>query len=185
MTFSFKRRLLTTDEYHQMAEVGILTQEDKVELIEGQLVEMSPIGSQHAAYVNKLNAILVRLLPEKYIISVQNPIVVNTHSEPEPDIAVLKPDDNLYEHQLPGAKDVLLVIEIADTSLDYDREIKLPLYASTGIPEYWIVDLQHRQIEVHHSPLDNQYRYREIVNVSGNLHFHTLSLDIPANKILG
>jgi Uma2 family endonuclease len=184
MTFPLKTRLLTTEEYQQMAEMGILTQEDKVELIEGQIVEMSPIGSQHATYVNKITALFIRLLPEEFITSIQNPIVINLHSEPEPDIAILKPDKNLYIDQLPTAKDVLLIIEVADTSIDYDREVKLPLYAKANIPEYWIINLQEKQIEVYHTPVEKQYRFRELIKAEDELQFLALNLNIPARSIL-
>lgn len=184
MTFSVKPRLLTTEEYHKMAEVGILTHEDKVELIDGKILEMSPIGSRHAAYVNKINALLIRLIPEEYIISIQNPIIAGPHSEPEPDIAVLQPKEDLYEHQLPMSKEVLLVIEIADSSLEYDREVKQAVYAKAGIVEYWLVNLQDHQIEVYHGPFEDQYRYRELVGKNGTLQFRALGLNIPADRVL-
>lgn len=184
MTFSVKPRLLTIDEYHKMAEAGILTQEDRVELIEGKILEMSAIGSLHAAYVNKITALLIRLLPEAYIVNIQNPIIVGPQSEPEPDIAVLQPSPDSYAHQLPTAADVLLVIEVADSSLAYDREIKQAIYAKAGIAEYWLINLMDEQIEVYHDPSEEQYRHRELVGRSGRLRFRALEMEIEAQRVL-
>ncbi len=150
-----RRRLLTVDEYHRMGEAGILTDDDRVELIEGELVAMSPIGSEHVAATNALNRLLVLAVGDRAIVSVQNPVRLTRHSEPQPDFAVLKLRD--YRATLPRPEDTLLAVEVANTSLDYDRTVKLALYASNGIPEVWIVNLAAELVEVYRSPAGDGY----------------------------
>ncbi|HTI83058.1 MAG TPA: Uma2 family endonuclease [Acetobacteraceae bacterium] len=150
-----RRRLLTVDEYHRMGEAGILTEDDRVELIEGELVAMAPIGSEHVAATNALNRLLVLAVGDRAIVSVQNPVRLTQHSEPQPDFAVLKLRD--YRAMLPRPEDTLLAVEVANTSLDYDRTVKLALYASSGIPEVWIVDLAAELVEVYRSPVGDGY----------------------------
>lgn len=150
-----RRRLLTVDEYHRMGEAGILTDDDRVELIEGELVAMSPIGSEHVAATNALNRLLVLAVGDRAIVSVQNPVRLTQHSEPQPDFAVLKLRD--YRAALPRPEDTLLAVEVANTSLDYDRTVKLALYASSGIPEVWIVDLTADLVEVYRLPAGDTY----------------------------
>jgi Uma2 family endonuclease len=150
------RRLLTVDEYHRMGEAGILTDDDRVELIEGELVAMAPIGSEHVAATNALTRLLVLAVGVHGIVSVQNPVRLTQRSEPQPDFAVLKLRDD-YRRTLPQSEDTMLAVEVANTSLDYDRKVKLALYARSGIPEVWIVDLTAGEVEVYQSPLDDSY----------------------------
>jgi Uma2 family endonuclease len=141
-----------------MAETGILTEDDRVELIEGEIVEMSPIGSRHAACVNRLNMLLSRQAGHSFIVSVQNPIIVSDYSEPEPDLAVLRLRADYYEQELPQSADVLLVVEVADTSVEVDRSVKVPLYAQSGIPVIVLVDLPKELIEAYLQPANGQYQ---------------------------
>jgi Uma2 family endonuclease len=150
------RRLLTVDEYHRMGEAGILTDDDRVELIEGELVAMAPIGSEHIASTNALTRLLVLAIGDRGIVSVGNPVRMNRHSEPQPDFAVLKPRDD-YRKTLPRPEDTMLAVEVANTSLEYDRKVKLALYARGGIPEVWIVNLAAEEVEVHRSPATDNY----------------------------
>lgn len=150
-------RLFTVDEYHRMAEVGILTEDDRVELIEGEIVEMSPIGSRHVACVNRLTRLFTQEGGEGAIVSVQNPIRLSEYSEPEPDLALLRPRLDFYAEALPGPEDTLLVVEVMETSAEYDRQKKLPLYAQAGIPEVWLVDLAAECIEVYRQPSPGGY----------------------------
>ncbi|GIX47759.1 MAG: hypothetical protein KatS3mg131_1970 [Candidatus Tectimicrobiota bacterium] len=129
-----------------------------MELIEGEIVEMAPVGSRHAGQVNRLNRLLSRLVGERAIVSVQNPVRLGEHSEPQPDLALLKPREDFYAAAHPGPEDVLLVVEVAETSADYDREIKVPLYARFGIPEVWLVDLAAAQVEVYRQPAPQGYQ---------------------------
>jgi Uma2 family endonuclease len=140
-----------------MAQAGILSEDDRVELLEGEIVEMTPIGSRHAACVNRLNRLFSDRAGGQAIVSVQNPIRLSQRSEPQPDLALLKPAPDFYASTYPRPEDVLLVIEVAETSPDYDRELKIPLYARAGIPEAWLVDLEAEAIEVYRRPSAQGY----------------------------
>ena len=158
MPVQVARRLFTVHEYYKMAQAGILHEDDRVELIEGEIVEMAPIGSRHAACVNRLNSTLSQSLGERAIVGVQNPIRLSEHSEPQPDLALLRAHPDFYSDAHPGPEDVLLVIEVADTTEDYDRGVKMPLYARSGILEAWLVDLAGGIIEVYRGPTPEGYQ---------------------------
>jgi len=147
----------TVAEYHRMAEAGILGEDSRVELIRGQIVDMAPIGAPHLGMVNRLNRLLAGVLAGRGILSVQNPVRLDDGSEPEPDVVVLRPRADDYQTATPCPPDVLLLIEVADTSLDDDRTIKVPLYAENGIAECWIVNLLDRVVEVHRQPCNGRY----------------------------
>lgn len=151
------RHKLDVDEYQRMAEAGILHEDDRVELIDGEIIDMAPIGSDHAGTVNGLNRALVLSCGERAIVSVQNPVRLDRLNEPEPDFALLRPRPDFYRGAHPGASDVLLLVEVSDTSLRFDRRVKLPLYARFGIPEVWIVDLHARVLEAHSGPANGAY----------------------------
>lgn len=144
-------------EYHNLAEKGIFAEDDRVELIDGEIIEMAPIGSDHAGNVKQLNHKLTVLLDQKALVSVQDPIIFGDHSEPEPDIALLHWREDFYKGSNPVPEDVFLIIEVADSSARYDREVKVPLYARHGIPEVWLLDLQQRRLEVYRSPVEGEY----------------------------
>jgi Uma2 family endonuclease len=135
------RRRLTADEYERMGAAGILGPDERLELIEGEIVRMSPIGSRHAACVKRLNAALTRLLGERAVVGIQDPVRLGPYWEPEPDGAVLRRREDYYATGHPSPADVLLLVEVADDSLAYDRDVKLPEYARCGIPEAWLVDV--------------------------------------------
>ena len=155
--FQLKAYRFTTEEYHQMGEAGILSEEMRVELINGVIVEMSPSKSPHAGVVKILGKILNKRLGEEYIISIQDPINIEPYSEPEPDLAVLVYRKDFYTKSHPTPKEVILVIEVADTSLEKDRQAKLPLYAEAGIAEVWIINLQDKQVEIYREPGNGAY----------------------------
>ena len=152
------RRRFTREEYNRMAEVGILKPADRVELIRGEIIEMSPPGRRHIAFVNNLNRLLVRRLGDRAIVSVQNPVAFTEDTEPQPDLAVCRERTVPYKDREPYAEDVVLLIEVADTSLRYDRSTKLRLYAAAGVPEYWLVDCTAESVEVFRSPGAEGYR---------------------------
>ena len=152
------RRLFTREEYHRMGEVGILKPTDRVELIRGEIVEMSPIGDRHAAFVDNLTMLLAARLVDRAIVSVQNPVALADDTEPQPDLKILRRRPVPYKEREPWAEDVLLLIEVAESSLAYDRSTKLRLYAEAGIPEYWVIDCVAESIEVHRAPQANGYR---------------------------
>jgi Uma2 family endonuclease len=151
------RRLFTVDEYHQMAEAGILGEDDRVELIEGEIVEMSPIGWDHASVVNRLNEILVVMFRDVATVSPQNPIRLSRITEPEPDIVLIRRGYTPSPPAPPGAPDIVLVVEVADSSLAYDRRTKMPLYARSGVAEAWLVDVSPGTITVFRDPTPEGY----------------------------
>ena len=153
-----RHHLLTVEDYHRMAEAGILGEDDRVELIEGELIDMAPIGSEHAGKGIRLSSLLSTALAGRAFVSQQNPLRLEEHSEPQPDIAVLRYRNDFYEASHPQPADILLLIEIADTTIRYDREIKIPLYARHGIPEVWLIDLQQERVEIYLQPSSEGYR---------------------------
>jgi len=148
----------TVDEYHQLVERGLLSEDSPVELIEGEVVRMSPIGSRHAGVVKRSSTYLHRLLADIVIVSVQDPIRLSDVSEPQPDIALLRPREDFYSNSHPGPGDVLVVIEVADESLRFDRTVKLPLYARARIPQVWLINLRKNVVEIHSEPKDGRYQ---------------------------
>jgi Uma2 family endonuclease len=150
-------RLFTVEEYDRIVEAGILGENDRVELVNGRIVEMIASGSRHAACVIRLNALLSKHVADRAIVLVQNPVRASELSEPEPDLGLLRPRSDYYAAAHPGPGDMFLLIEVAETSLDYDRSVKAALYAAASVPEVWIVDLNLGQIEVHRSPGPDGY----------------------------
>ncbi len=186
MTTQPQKRPFTVSEYYRMAETDILTEEDRVELIAGQIVAMSPIGSHHAACVDRLNGLLHRQQGASFIVRVQSPIALDAYSEPEPDVVLLRPRTDFYADAHPTASDVLLAVEVSDTSADYDREVKLPLYAQAGLPEVWLIDLQKSRIEVYARPQGDAYQQRVEVTADTTLTSPTIpQFALAAADVLG
>jgi Uma2 family endonuclease len=158
MSVTLTRRRFTVDEYHRMAEVGILTRADRVELIDGEIVEMSPIGASHARCVMFLTDAFVRHLAGRAVVSPRNSLRLGEHLEPQPDLILLRPPLARYHERIPGAADALLVVEVADTSQHRDRAVKLPRYAAAGVPEVWLVDLDASAVEIYRAPSSEGYR---------------------------
>ena len=153
-----KRRRFTVADYLRMAEVGLLAEDDRVELVQGEIVEMSPIDVAHASTVSRLLAVLIRVVGQRVILSVQNPVQLDSESLPQPDIALLRPRDDFYSTHHPGPEDVFLLVEVSDPTLNYDRRTKSMLYGAAGIIEYWIVNLSEQRIEVYREPQSDGYR---------------------------
>jgi Uma2 family endonuclease len=152
------RHKLHADDYYRMAAAGILTDDDRVEPIDGEIIDMAPIGQDHVGTVNRVTEALFLAFVGRAIVSTHNPIRLDDLSEPQPDFAVLRRRADFYTTGTrPGPADVLLLIEVSDSSLRFDRSVKLPLYARAGIPEVWIVDLQHGVVDVHRTPRDGRY----------------------------
>ncbi len=152
MTVQLPTRKFTTEQYHLMHEAGVFAEGDRLELINGEIAEMSPIGRKHAACVNRLVTLTTKKLGDRIIVSVQNPIRLVDNSEPQPDLAILKLRDDFYEDSLPTPADILLIVEVADSTVTYDREVKMPLYAAAGIPEMWLFDVNRKIIEGYSQP---------------------------------
>ena len=150
MSVRIERRIFNVDEYHRMSEAGILSEDDRVELMEGEIIKMSPIGSRHAACVKRFNTLLHRKAGQAVIVSIQDPIRLDDYSEPEPDVAVVSGSPRDYRDAHPST--ALLVVEVADTSLLFDRTTKASLYARAGIADYWLLNLVDQIVEVHRTP---------------------------------
>lgn len=162
MTVAVARRPFTVDEYQRMRTAGILREDDRVELIDGEVREMSPVGPLHAAIVRRLNLLLHQSLAGSHVVSVQDPMQLSDYSEPQPDVAVLRARADFYADAHPTAEDVLLVIEVSDASLAYDREEKLPRYAQSGVPEVWLVAVDRREVEQYADPSEGRYRVAQV-----------------------
>lgn len=154
------KRLISSEEYYKMAETGMLMPDEKVELINGEIYTMSPIGKRHASTVDQVNALFITAFIHQFTIRIQNPIHIDQWNEPEPDIAVVELKDHRYNMAHPEPADILAVIEVADTTYEYDKNVKLPIYASSGIPVYWVVNLGKDVIEVYSIPRGDQYDVR-------------------------
>jgi Uma2 family endonuclease len=151
MPVAVTKRRFNVHEYHRMGEAGILHEDDRVQLIDGEVVVMASIGSRHASAVDRLNRLFSKACDEE-VVRVQNPVRLGEWSEPEPDISLLRAKDDFYASAHPTPADVLLVVEVADATLRYDREVKRPLYACACVTEYWIVDLEEDAVEVYRQP---------------------------------
>ncbi len=175
-----RRHRLTVSDFHRMGEAGIFAPGDRMELIDGEIIDMSPIGAIHAAIVALLTAFLCRTVGGGVIVRCQNPIRLDDSSEPEPDIALLRPRADGYMSAHPGPGDVLVVIEVADTSLAYDLGVKVPLYARHGIPEAWVIDAATRQTRVFRDPSAEGYRLESPVGPEETLQSALLTDDSGA-----
>jgi len=158
MAVQVQRHLFTIDKYHQMIESGVFDEDDRLELVDGEIVEMSPISPEHAGHVKRLNRLFTRRLGNRALVSVQDPIHLSDLSEPQPDLALLRPRDDDYAASHPQPAAVLLVVEVAETSTSYDRDVKMPMYARAGIAEAWLVSLADGWIEVYREPSPLGYK---------------------------
>jgi Uma2 family endonuclease len=158
MAVEVQKHLFTVREFHQMAEGGVFAEDDRVELLGGEIFEMTPIGSRHAGWVNYLSQTLTAQLGSSVIVSVQNPFVLDNFSEPQPDLLILRPRSDFYSGSHPTPEDVRVVIEVADSSESFDRRAKLPRYAQAGIPEAWLIVLNGNAVDVYDDPSTDGYR---------------------------
>ncbi|MBI3973583.1 MAG: Uma2 family endonuclease [Chloroflexi bacterium] len=180
------RRRFTVDEYYRMAEAGILAEDDRVELIDGEIVHMSPISSRHAAGVKRVRRLFDRRLGDRVVVSVQDPVRLGSFAEPQPDIALLHPREDLYAEAHPGPENVLLIVEVADTSIQYDRQVKVPLYARAGVPEVWLADLTGDAVEAYREPSPDGYRVVRRLRRGERIAPQALpDLEIAVDELLG
>lgn len=158
MTVQLLRKKFTVTEFQQMSETGIIKDDERVELLEGEIIEMGKIGSRHAAFLDRLNDLFREKLGKRVLVRSQNPIQVDSYSQPQPDVALVRRREDYYEKAHPSPVDVFLLVEVADTTSESDREIKIPLYGRSGILETWLVNLNETCIEVYRYPTSNGYQ---------------------------
>ncbi|RMG60770.1 MAG: Uma2 family endonuclease [Bacteroidetes bacterium] len=185
MAVELTKRALPLEAYHLMIEAGLLTEADRVELLNGEIIDMSPIGPKHSALVRRLDLSLHRIFAGKLLVSVQSPIMVGDHSEPEPDLCLLRHRDDFYETSHPVAEDILLLIEVADSTLEKDRQVKLPIYAEAGIPLVWIVNLVDELVEVYTQPSGKVYKQRLLALRGDQLVLPQSSETLAVHEVLG
>ena len=151
------RHRVTVDEYYRMSEVGLLAPDARTELIDGEVIDMAPIGSPHSGKLDRLNYLLLAVLGESARVRIQHPVRLDRHSEPQPDLAVVLPREDFYESRHPLPTDTLLIVEVSDSTLRLDLNVKVPLYARHQVPEVWVVDLEHNGIHFFRSPQNGVY----------------------------
>jgi Uma2 family endonuclease len=179
-----KQLRFSVDEYYKMIELGILKDYEKAEIIEGELIQKMPIGDRHASIVNFLNRFFVTNVSDEILVSVQNPLRISDYTEPEPDI-VLADLTKFDGKRHPRPEETLLVVEVSDTTLKYDRDTKLTLYAEAEIPEVWIVNLKNDIIEIHRKPSNGIYQIAQIFKKGEIAKSEILAdLKIEVDKIL-
>ena len=186
MSVQIQRRWFSVEEFDRMIRSGILTEDERVELIEGEIVKMSPIEKLHAACVKRLTAFFYRLVGQQATIGVQDPVHLNDFSRPQPDLALLKPRDDFYAQAHPVPDDILLIVEVADTTAASDRAVKVPLYGRAGIPVVWLVDLQKDLIDIYARPADGAYQESREAGRGDTLTLESLPVfKLEVDEILG
>jgi len=181
-----RRHRITVDEYHRMAEQGSFAPDARVELIDGVIIDMPPIGSPHAAIGSRLDSLLGEVVGRQALVRCQWPIRLGDDSEPQPDIALVRPRENFYEDRHPTAADTLLVIEVSATTLNDDLRTKLRLYARHGIPEYWVVDVVSQRLHVFRRPCGAGYEEAVSVDRPREVEITTLpGISVDLSKIFG
>ena len=186
MSQQLAKHWITVDEYERMGEAGIFRPDARLELLEGEIYEMSPIGSRHAACVTLLHQLLTLKFVNELIVISQNPIQLDDYSEPQPDVALLRWRDDFYRHAHPTPADVLLVIEVADTTLESDRAYKIPLYAKVGIHEAWLVNLPEEKIELYAEPSNGAYQLTGEFKRGEEAHAHSITgLRVKVADVIG
>lgn len=180
------RHQFTADDYHRMRTAGIFAADDRLELLDGEIIRMSPIGPLHASIVRRLHALLRHMHLNQWIVSVRDPIQLSDLSEPQPDIALLHYRADYYATSHPQPSDIALLIEVSDSSLEYDRAHKLPRYAASGIPEVWIVATEQQYVEQYFHPAHGIYRTKQVWVHGETITSHALpTVSIALEAILG
>jgi Uma2 family endonuclease len=176
-----QRHRITVHDYHRMGEIGVFAPDARVELIEGEIIDMAPIGNDHQSIVDQLNRALV--VGDRAIVRVQGSIRLSQWSEPEPDVVLLKPRSDFYRGEFALGTDTLLVIEVSDTTLKYDRDIKVPLYARNGVPEAWVVDVNGNALLIYGDLRDGKYERHVVLERPAAValaHLPGITLDVGA-----
>lgn len=169
MAVEMRRHLLTLEQFERMCEVGIIGEDERVELIEGELIEMPPPSPEHSTPTRRLSRTFIEALGDRVVVFVQDSIRLPPRSAPQPDLTLAAPPDERYAHKNPEPADILLVVEVAKTTHNYDRRTKMPLYARQGIAEAWLVDVPARTVEIYREPKPDGYTRVEKVGDDGSL----------------
>jgi Uma2 family endonuclease len=183
---SIVRKKFRSDEIHKMIKIGVLPEESGWELIRGEIVRRMSIGSKHVGTIIKLSKILERKVGDYVFVSAQNPVHLDEYNEPEPDIALLKPREDFYTKGLPTPADVLLLIEVSDSTVEYDRDVKRLLYAEAAINEFWLINLKNNTIECYSLPKNGHYHLAEVLELGETIKAGTIeNLELQIDEILG
>ncbi len=186
MSVDLMRRLFTVEEYHKMAQAGILTEDERVELIEGEILEMSPIGRRHAAHVKRLNKLFNQRLGDRVLVGVQDPVILSDLCEPEPDLSLLQPRPDFYEAGHPQPQDVFLLVEVADSTVETDQYVKVPTYAKSDIVEVWLVNITQQCLEVYRQPSRDGYQNEQKYQRGQTVSMQAFpDVTITVNEVLG
>lgn len=178
-------RKISIETYHKMVEIGVFNEDERIELIRGEIIEMSPVGIKHATCVKKLNQLFAQKLGIKIILGVQDPIKLNDNSEPQPDLVLLKPKSDFYATGHPKPEDILLLIEVSDRSIEYDRQIKIPLYAENKIQEVWLININESLIQVYQNPQGKLYKNITNYQINDTINLTCFpDCQIKVNKVL-
>lgn len=181
-----KPKKFRVEEFRKMTEIGILPEESGWEIIDGYLIDKMTIGSKHASVVKRLNRVLTNLVGIQAVISIQDPIHIDNYNEPEPDVVLLAPRDDFYAEGHPTPQDILLLIEVSDSTVEYDRVIKKTLYAEAGIVEFWLVNLKDETIEVYTQPKNGGYYSARILESGESVKATAIeNLTLAVEEILG
>lgn len=179
MSIQVLKRRFTVADYHKMAEIGVFKADEKNELVDGEIIVISPIGKRHAACVSRISELFFSRLATVASVRVQNPIILDDFSEPQPDIVLVKRRSDFYEARHPQTTDIFLLVEVADTTIDFYLSVKIPLYCQNGIQEVWLVDLNQNCIRMYRTPTSNGYQLIQLLEAEQIL---TLSA-FPKNQI--
>lgn len=186
MATEVRTRRFSVSEFQRMGEAGILPPDERVELIQGEIITMAPIGSRHAACVERLKDLLIsKLSGLELMVRVQNPVILSIKSQPQPDIAVVRYRSDRYEVRHPSADEILLIIEVSDSTLAFDRDKKSSDYGAAGVPETWVVDLEHRLLEVFRGPTPAGYETRLTFGEQELLLTSTLGISLFVREVFG
>ncbi|MEM9855965.1 MAG: Uma2 family endonuclease [Bacteroidota bacterium] len=185
MAVAVKKKKFTVDDYYLLAEAGIISYDDRVELIHGEIIEMSPHNPPHSVCINRLNMLFASQLAGKAIVSVQLSLTLDNYNEPEPDLVLYKHRDDFYKGEKSKPENALLVIEVANTTIKYDRGVKRELYAKAGIPEYWIVDVKNQLLERYTVPEKGQFEQKEILEKEDSVKLSQLNFTVELKKVFG
>lgn len=180
-----RRHRITVEHYHRMAEAGLFARDERVELINGEIIDMPPIGSRHAATAAQLADLLTAAVGDRVMVRTQWPVRLGSDSEVQPDISVVRAREDYYRTGHPSAADVLLLVEVSDSTLRFDREVKVSLYARCGVPELWVVDLQNEKIHFHRTPAGGKYATLSSAEAPGETAIRSLpGISVNLSKLI-